>query len=380
MENVPGRCLFRGRCVIREKRRDGKVGGDGNSARIPFPTLSSLEARFLFDKRPPDLHQTPRRDPQPPHPNPRRRRRDDNDSSPPNDNTRGPRGGEASKPHQGPAAGCLTPPSATGNGAPPLDDLSPARSARGPHARGDGEQGFRPSILHGGAGFSERTDTVETFPNRRDETTRMARLREKKKQWRWKKPNHSIVDHDGDFPNGMCFASRHSRHRYSSATGQATGVVVREKTDDDNSGNIGTIPHPLTVGLVSASPRQTHAPQLFFGALAPKQTAHPSPQRNGKKDMGGGRASRPGTLVPGCSTFDATSLKTCISALRCAFPPSSRRTARPPPSLACSPTNQQSQDHPHRHHWLFFPSCPSNGSVLELGILTHSMPETTGFV
>lgn len=76
------------------------------------------------------------------------------------------------------AASPLRPPLETER--PPLDDLSPARSARGPHARGDGEQGFRSSILHGGAGFSERTDTVETFPNRRDETTRTARLREKK--------------------------------------------------------------------------------------------------------------------------------------------------------------------------------------------------------
>lgn len=374
MENVPGRCLFRGRCVIREKRRDGKVGGDGNSARIPFPTLSSLEARFLFDKRPPDLHQTPRRDPQPPHPNPRRRRRDDNDSSPPNDNTRGPRGGEASKPHQGPAAGCLTPPSLETERPPSTICRQPgpreAPTLEGTASRASGH----PSCT---VAQASPKGPIQSRLFQTDETRRLGRhgcARKKAMTLEETQPLHRRPRRR--FPQWDVFCLPAQQASILVSHGASDG---REKTDDDNSGNIGTIPHPLTVGLVSASPRQTHAPQLFFGALAPKQTAHPSPRRNGKRH-GGGRASRPGTLVPGCSTFDATSFKTCISALRCAFPPSSRRTARPPPFLACSPTNQQSQDHPHRHHWLFFPSCPSNGSVLELRILTHSMPETTGFV
>lgn len=174
----------------------------------------------------------------------------------------------------------------------------------------------------------------------------------------------------------MCFASRHSRHRYSSATGQATGGKKQTTT---TPGTLG--PFPIhSPSVLSQLHLAKHTPPTFFWGTGTQTDRPPFPPAKWEKRHGGGRASRPGTLVPGCSTFDATSFKTCISALRCAFPPTSRRTARPPPFLACSPTNQQSQDHPHRHHWLFFPSCPSNGSVLELRILTHSMPETTGFV
>lgn len=327
--------------------------------------------RLPFDKRPPDLHQTPRRDETP---NFHIQTRDDDDDDD---------GMITTRAHQmithvalvvvkpvshikGLSRGASPPPSATGNGALPSTICRQVRG-RCPETptldwTASRASVFRSSILHGGAGcFAERTDTVKTFskPTRRLGRHGCAR----KKQRRCKEPNHSIVDHDGDIPSGMCFASRDSRHRHSSATGQATGVVVVREKD----GNIGTIPHPLTVGLVSASPRQTHAPQLFG------QTDAPATRRNGTKDMGGGRASRPGTLVPGCSTFDATSFKTCISALRCAFPPSSTWTARPPP-LSGMLTNKSAVAGPPATPSLalIFSSCPSNGSALELRITSRS--------
>ncbi|KAK0740499.1 hypothetical protein B0T18DRAFT_418098 [Schizothecium vesticola] len=166
---------------------------------------------------------------------------------------------------------------------------------------------------------------------------------------------------------------------------QASILVSHGAKQSDGSGGGGgdegksrhtpeywTIPHPLTVGLVSASPRQTHAPQLWG-------IGTPAPRRNGKT-WGAGEQAVPG-LWSRDARLDVTSFKTRISALRCAFPPSS--TARPPPFLACSPTNQQSQDPPrgtHHHYWLFVYSCPSSGSIPELRLLTHSMPRTAGFV
>ena len=135
--------------------------------------------------------------------------------------------------------------------------------------------------------------------------------------------------------------------------------------------------------LRNIGPFPIHSPSASFQLHLAKHTppnslGHWHPSTTAKMARHGGRASKPSRdSGPGMLDSMQPPLKLALALCDAHFP---LRRGTASPFLACSATNQQSQDHPHRHHWLFVSYCPSSGNIPKLRILTHSMPRTTGFV